>query len=491
MKKPQLLSALALVLAAPALTYAASAAHAAPNEEVITFEARSGETVEAFQGTLTVPMNRSDPASGTTKLTYVRFPATTDTPGSPIVYLSGGPGGSGIGTATGPRFPLFMAMRQHGDVIAFDQRGTGQSQQPERCTSSVTIGEMERISDAEHAMRYRLAVRECAALWTEQGVDLRGFNTAESAQDLSDLREHLGAEQISLWSISYGSHLALSALAAIPDELDRVIMAATEGLDQTVKLPSRTLGYFERLQAAVDKQPEAAELYPDILGLISRVHAKLDAEPMTVTVPRRDGTTYDLLLQKRHLQQFMGGLISDPQYAAVMLMMYRQIDAGDPTLITFILQRFWTPDEPITLSAMSMAMDRASGITPARLKAFEQQAAASPVGAYLNFPMPQILDELPEIDAGSDFRDGPFGDTPVLMLTGTLDGRTYPEGHAEATAGLSNVEQIIVENAGHNLFMTSKQVGDAMHTFMRGEAARSDRIVVEAPDFAKLPDLGG
>ncbi len=491
MKKPHLISALALVLAAPALAFTPSAAHAAPNEEDITFEARSGESVEAFRGTLTVPMNRSDPASGTTELAYVRFPATTDTPGNPIVYLSGGPGGSGIGTATGPRFSLFMAMRQHGDVIAFDQRGTGQSQQPERCTSSVTIGEMERVSNAEHAVRYRLAVRECAAKWQEDGVDLRGFTTAESAQDLSDLRQHLGADQISLWSISYGSHLALAALAAIPDELDRVIMAATEGLDQTVKLPSRTLSYFERLQVAVDQQPEAAQLYPDILGLISRVHAKLDAEPMTVTVPKRDGTTYDLLLQKRHLQQFMGGLISDPQYAAVMLMMYRQIDAGDPTLITFVLQRFWTPDEPITLSAMSLAMDRASGITPARLKAFEQQATASPVGAFLNFPMPQILAELPEIDAGPDFRDGPFGDTPVLMLTGTLDGRTYPEGHAEATAGLSNVEQIIVENAGHNLFMTSPQVGEAMHNFMRGEAPKSNRIIVEAPDFAKLPDLGG
>ena len=339
-------------------------------------------------------------------------------------------------------------------------------------------------------MRYRLAVRECAARWDKAGVDLRGFNTAESAQDLSDLRQHLGADRISLWSISYGSHLALAALAAIPDELDRVIMAATEGLDQTVKLPLRTLGYFERLQAAVDQQPEAAQLYPDILGLINRVHAKLDAEPITVTVPKRDGTSYDILLQKRHLQQFAAGMISDPQFAAVMLMMYRQLDEGNPTLITFVLQRFWTPDEPITLSAMSMAMDRASGITPARLKAFEQQNTISPVGAYLNFPMPQILAELPEIDAGPDFRDGPFGDTPVLMLTGTLDGRTYLEGHAEATAGLSNVEQIIVENAGHNLFMTSPQVGEAIHTFMRGETARSGRILVEAPDFSKLPELG-
>ncbi len=489
MKKPALIAALALAIVAPALTPAA--AHAAPNEEAIIFETRTGETVEAYSGTLRVPVNRADPSSGMTELAYVRFPATTQSPGNPIVYLSGGPGGSGIGTAKGPRFPLFMAMRQHGDVIAFDQRGTGQSEQPARCTSSVTIGEMELISDADHAARYRQAVRECAAFWSEQGVDLRGFTTAESAQDLSDLRKHLGAEKVSLWSISYGSHLALAALAAIPDELDRVIMAATEGLDQTVKLPVRTLGYFERLQAAVDTQPEAARLYPDIVGLMERVHAKLDAEPMTVTVPTRDRGRYDILLQRHHLQQFAGGMISDPQFAAVMLMMYRQLDEGDPTLVTFVLQRFWTPNQPISFSAMSLAMDRASGITPARLEAFEQQAASSPIGEYMNFPMPQITGELEDVDLGAGFRDGPFGDTPVLMLTGTLDGRTYPEGHAEATGGLSNVQQIIVENAGHNLFMTSPQVGEAMHTFMRGEEAQSDRIVTEAPDFATLPDMGG
>ena len=489
MKRSALIAALALALAAPA--FMSVPVHAAPSEEAITFEARTGETVEAYRGSLSVPMNRSDPSSAMIELAYVRFPATTDKPGNPIIYLSGGPGGSGIGTAKGPRFPLFMAMRQHGDVIAFDQRGTGQSEKPSRCTSSVTIGKMERVSETEHAERYRTATRECSARWTEEGVDLRGFNTAESAMDLSDLRKHLGADRISLWSISYGSHLALAAISAIPDDLDRVIMAATEGLDQTVKLPARTLGYFARLQAAVDAQSEAAQLYPDILGLIERVHAKLDAEQIVVSVPTRDGGAYDVLLQKRHLQQFTGGLIADPQYAAVMLMMYRQLDQGDTTLTTFILQRFSSPGEEITLSAMSMAMDRASGITPTRLKAFAKQASASPVGVYLNFPMPQILSELQETDLGPDFRDGPFGDTPVLMLTGTLDGRTYPEAHLEATAGLSNVKQIVVENVGHNLFMTAPEVAEAMHAFMRGEPPSFERIFVEAPDFAKLPDLGG
>ncbi len=92
-----------------------------------TFENEKGEKVESEFGTLLVPENRSNPESNLIELAFVRFKSTAKNPGPPIVYLAGGPGGSGIGTATGTRFPLFMALREIADVIAFDQRGTGYS----------------------------------------------------------------------------------------------------------------------------------------------------------------------------------------------------------------------------------------------------------------------------------------------------------------------------------------------------------------------------
>ena len=99
-----------------------------------TFENGKGEKVPAEFGTLFVPENRSDPQTNLIELAFVRFKSTAKNPGPPIVYLAGGPGGSGIGTATGSRFPLFMALREIGDVIAFDQRGTGYSDPYLGCT---------------------------------------------------------------------------------------------------------------------------------------------------------------------------------------------------------------------------------------------------------------------------------------------------------------------------------------------------------------------
>ena len=80
-----------------------------------TFENAKGEKVESEFGTLLVPENRSNPQSNLIELAFVRFKSLAKNPGPPIVYLAGGPGGSGIFTAKGSRFPLFMALRDVAD----------------------------------------------------------------------------------------------------------------------------------------------------------------------------------------------------------------------------------------------------------------------------------------------------------------------------------------------------------------------------------------
>ncbi len=456
-------------------------------ETAITFTAQSGDSVEAYRGEFSVPENRADPDSRMIMISYVRFPATGERSGPPIVYLAGGPGGSGSGTAQGRRFPLFMAMRQHADVIAFDQRGTGQSQRPPRCTSSQQLDEAARVSDADIVAAYQAALAECVAFWEAEGVDLLGYTTRESVADLSDLRIHLGADEMSLWGISYGSHLALAAINAIPDEIDRVIIASAEGLDQTVKYPARTDAYIGRLQAAIDTQPAAAALYPDVAGLMRRVHAQLEADPILIELPQEDGTSRPFLLQRHHVQQFASGLISDPASAGLLPALYAGLEQGDTTLASRLLGFFWSPGEPLSLNAMSTAMDIASGISADRLAEVEAQAETGLLGLYLNFPMPQLNQAVAGLDLGTDFRRGPNGDTPVLLLTGTLDGRTYPQGQREAVAGLSQVSQVVIRNAGHNLFMTTPEVGEVMHQFMRGEPVEQAEIVIDLPDFLADP----
>ncbi|MFK8012167.1 MAG: alpha/beta hydrolase, partial [Marinicellaceae bacterium] len=80
-------------------------------EKEITFEAKNGQSTIAYEGAFMVPENRNKKDSRLIPIKYVRFPSTGINKNIPIVYLSGGPGGSGIQTAKYRRFPLFMKMR--------------------------------------------------------------------------------------------------------------------------------------------------------------------------------------------------------------------------------------------------------------------------------------------------------------------------------------------------------------------------------------------
>ncbi|MEQ8178337.1 MAG: alpha/beta fold hydrolase [Amphiplicatus sp.] len=481
-----LFASLAFALAAcasPAPSAPASAQAPALAIEPYTFTARDGTTVEAERGTFEVPENRADPSSRRIKLSFVRFPSTSTAPGAPIVYLAGGPGGSGEGTATGPRFPLFMALREVADVIAFDQRGTGKSNDIPFCADEAPqTGDLDVTRDALVAY-YREQLPRCFAWWESEGIDIDGYTTLESAHDLEDLRRALGAEKIDLWGISYGSHLALAALKHHPDSIGRAVLAGIEGLDQTVKRPALTDALFAYAQTLIDADPKAKAFYPDLAAMMRRAHERLNAEPARVTfTPQGAAAPVTLVYDAFALQLLAGGMIADPQGLAQLPSFYLAADAGqDEVAANYIHGAFFSG--PSGFRGMPEAMDLASGISPARLKLVRKEAETSLLADALNFPMPQIAGLRPEIDLGEDFR-APFkSSVPVLFISGTLDGRTYPEEAEDEIKGFANAARLIVENGGHNIYEADPRVAEAVIAYFKGEPAPA-RIRFEPPVFA-------
>src|SRR5688572_18840637 len=249
------------------------------------FENSKKEKVESEFGTLFVPENRSNPQTNLIELAFVRFKSTSKNPGAPIVYLAGGPGGSGIGTAMGPRFPLFMALREIADVIAFDQRGTGYSKPNLGCFDRMALP-LDVAPSRELAIKeLRANAKACAEYWRDvQRVDLTGYNSNESADDLEDLRKALRVPKISLWGISYGTHLTFAALRRHPQSISRAILAGIEGPDHTYKLPGNIQQHLEDLAALIKADAQIGKDIPDFLGLMRQVFDQLDAQPQTVEI---------------------------------------------------------------------------------------------------------------------------------------------------------------------------------------------------------------
>ncbi len=228
--------------------------------EPYVFPGPSGVKVDAEKGTFNVPENRADPNSRTISIRFIRFPSTSATPGDPIVYLAGGPGGTGVLTAMGARFPLFMALREIADVIAFDQRGAGLSSPTPTCVNVPPYGADTPLTRANIVAFYRASLTRCFNVWKERGVDIDGYTTLESAHDIENLRKALGARKLNLWGISYGSHLGLAVMKYHPATVNRAVLSGIEGLDQTIKRPALTDRVFAHVQEIIDADPEARAL---------------------------------------------------------------------------------------------------------------------------------------------------------------------------------------------------------------------------------------
>ena len=367
------------------------------------FVSSAGDTVQAERGEILVPENRSNPGSRSISLAYVRFPSTNPNPGSPIVYLAGGPGGSGIATARGRRFPLFMALREIGDVIAFDQRGTGDSNHIPRCDTGQQLA-LDRAPTLDDVVAiFRAAAEECVAFWEEEGVDLAGYTTRESVRDLQALRGALDADRLSLWGISYGTHLAMAAVKDIGHRIDRVILASAEGLDQTVKQPARTDEYFDRLQAAIDTDPVLSEALPDAKAMVRRFVTRLNEDPVTITIPgEEDRDPIEFAMGGFEIQLLLGFSIADPFGAVRTLMMLAAAEEDEAALAALgraVYENFRS--EGLSMGGMSEAMDAASGISDEAFARFEEQARTSLLGGVLNFPMPYVQGAFGDLDLGA------------------------------------------------------------------------------------------
>lgn len=461
------------------------------NETAFRFTAGNGESTDAFRGFFLVPENRQRVGSRLLKLHYVRFPATTKQPGAPIVYLSGGPGGSGIHTAKGPRFPLFTGLTAQADVIALDQRGTGLSADIKPCQSSVLVPTHQRINEPQFAALYQQAAAECQQRWQQQGVDLLGYTTVQNALDLDALRQHLGADKLTLWGISYGTHLALAASKLFPERLDKLVLASVEGLDQTVKLPAETQLYFQRLQQLIAQNPALLARFPDIAGLMQQVLQQLEQTPLALQLKQADGSSREFLFQRLHLQMLTSMSLADPnQRMGRLLQLYQGLKAQpqamkpvlEQILGTGLLDGFMAG--PIELQPMSLLMDVASGISAPRLQQYQQQQPTALLGGMLNFPMPQLNGTVPGLDLGDAFRQEARHAIPTLVLSGTLDGRTYLAEQQQAVAGLSARQQVTVRYGGHNLLESSPQVLALMQQFISTGKVSQQQIDLPVPDLA-------
>ena len=235
-----------------------------------------------------------------------------------------------------------------------------------------------------------------------------------------------------------------------------VVLASAEGLDETIKLPGLTQAFLERTFGAAE------------LAALRDVLRRLEATPAMVDVPDpRTGARVRLAISRFDLQLAIGAMIANPTSQRMLAMLIPALASGDFSAVAPSLLAAGQASQG--LHGMPEAMDAASGVSAARRARIAAEAPGTVLEDVLNFPGDALAGALGITDLGDDFRAPLRSDVPTLLLSGDRDGRTYVESHRQLAAGLRGAVHVVVEGAGHDLFMDAPEVTARIVAFLAGE----------------------
>ena len=428
-------------------------------------------------GRLRVPESRARATGRTIDLAFVRLPGRA-AGGTPLVYLDGGPGGSGVGVLGIPQWSrLLDGLRDVGDVILLSQRGTGLSQPRLVCGPAGALpGDVLASRDA--LMRALMPTLDaCLERWRD-AVDLSSYNSRESAHDVDDVRRALGVARVNLLGFSYGTHLGLAVMREHGASLGRVVLAGTEGPDDTYKLPTVLDTQLRMVSAQVARDASTAAELPDLFATLEQALAALERQPKQLDL----GEGRRMTLGAEGLLYLLRADIGDsndlPLFPALI---QDALEPESPGLAMVARRRVDGLGRGISL--MTIAMDCASGASPLRMQRIRAEWDASLFGRMSDWDQPDVCERAGITVLDDAFRAPLHSDVPTLFVSGTLDANTPPFQAERVRWGLSNSAHIIVENAGHESTLTQPPVQDAIVAFLRTGELRSAFIAVPVLDY--------
>jgi pimeloyl-ACP methyl ester carboxylesterase len=456
--------------------------------EPIRLAPRDGSSpVAAELGHLTVLENHARPTGPTIELAFVRFKTGAARPSAPVVWLAGGPGGSGSQDAEGPILPLFQKIAEFADVIALDQRGMGLSQPRLLCPGRFDLP-LDRPMERELVLTaFRERAAACRWFWTGRGVELASYNTDESARDVDDLRRALGVPKVSLLAGSYGTHLALAAIRLNESSIDRAVLFGVQGPDHMERLPGDYQNVLVAIDQMVKRTPLLASRMPSFLGAVQTVLERLEHDPVRVeAVDSATGDRRTVTLGKFDLQCFTRKLLASREEISRLPGLYLAMLGGN---FQELASNSFSGRRSASPPAVDFTMRCASGASAARREKIRSQSDSALLGNAVDFPIPEVCDAWGIPDLGPEFRAPISSSVPVLFISGTLDAHTPPANAREVLAGFPNGRHVLVEGGAHCLLGFSLPKGRKIAAkFLKGDSVSTARLSSPEVGF-RVPGL--
>ncbi len=437
--RTRLRMAVALTLCATAL----SAAHA--STEPLKPCRVPGFRTEVQCGVLQRALDPNQPQGRQIDVHYVVVPARARRKlPDPVFFLAGGPGQSAVGVA--PILALQMSrLNNRRDLVFVDQRGTGKSA-PLMCEDDRHSSMAQQLAPRHRARLLRQCLDQLQKL---PYGDLRFFTTTLAMQDLDAVRLALGARQVNLIGVSYGTRAALEYMRQFPQAVRRSVLDSVAPPDMVlpVSVSMDNQAALDALLAACEHDAACARAYPrlraDWAALLASLPKEVELQHPLTGVVERVTVTREALL----------GGVRAPLYAPALA-------SALPQAITQAARGHFEALAGLdTMLAGSRSQRMAEGMHFSVICAEDMPrlgTAPDKPAADFGTAFAQLYAETcaywPRGEVPAAFYAVPRLAAPVLVLSGGLDPVTPPRHGARVAAALGPTAQhVVVPNAGHGL----------------------------------------
>lgn len=393
--------------------------------------------LEARCGKLRVPEDPHNPQGKQIDLNLAILPAVSRNPApDPIFFIPGGPGEAATESYLGLS-GAFELLNQKRDVVLVDQRGTGGSN-PLECTFPEDEGE-----NAEELAPY---LRQCLA---ELDADPGLYTTAIAMDDLDQVRQALGYEQINLYGASYGTRAALAYLRQHPDHVRAVILDGVAPPNWTLgpSAPSDAQHALDELFARCIADTLCNEEFPDLQQEFQSLIAGLENNPVEVELDDPvSGVSNTFTMTRDRFANTIHLLSYTPETATLIpLLVHTAYVEKDYRRLAAVALSY----ESLLGESLSSGM-RFSVICSEDAPFFGQpDDQESYLGDYVVDSFKNICSIWPRGQIPVEFRLPVQSDVPVLLISGEVDPVTPPANAEMTMRSLSNSLHLIAPGMGH------------------------------------------
>ncbi len=365
--------------------------------------------------------NREAQSGRKIKLKILVFHATGSNPKpDPIFMLAGGPGQGAADVNTGV---ANSALRKNRDIVLVNQRGTGGdnrlsfSPQDGNANSRQKLGP---LFDPEQVRAARDRLSKTA--------DLRMYSTPIAMDDLNEVRQALGYDQINLMGGSYGTRAALVYIRRHGETV------RTATLNGVAPIPFvNPLYHAQSAQRALDlifdeveSSPIYSKHFPGLRKKFAELLKKFDEGPIEVEV--RDGGELEKVQLSR--DAFTNAVRVQMYYLdtsrKLPVLLWRAINGDLRPFAESSIQRNRAIGQTLAMG-MLLCVTAAEDVSRIDLDSIEELTSNTFTGGSRVHRQMAACKNWPKSILPEDFGEPVKSDVPTLILSGILDPVTPPK----------------------------------------------------------------